>query len=72
MAELITVFWKELADNFTSKRFIILFVLVLLAGVFSIYVAAENIREVVDTATETLFAASDPTSFIFLKLLDNG
>ena len=57
MSGLITVFWKELADDFTSKRFIILFALVLLAGVFAIYVAAGNIREAVPEA-----------KFIFLKL----
>lgn len=57
MSGLITVFWKELADDFTSKRFIILFALVLLAGVFAIYVAAETItQEVVET------------KFVFLKL----
>lgn len=57
MSGLITVFWKELADDFTSKRFIILFALVLLAGVFAIYVAAGNIKEAVPEA-----------KFIFLKL----
>jgi len=57
MQGMITVFWKELADNFSSKRFIILFALVLLAGVFAIYVAAEYIREV-----------EVETQFVFLKL----
>jgi len=57
MSGLVTVFWKELADNFSSKRFIILFALVLLAGVFAIYVAAEYIREV-----------EVETQFVFLKL----
>lgn len=58
MQGLATVFWKELADDFTSKRFIILFALVLLAGVLAIYVAAETIRgEVTGT-----------TQFVFLKL----
>lgn len=52
------VFWKELADHFTSKRFIILFLLVYLAGIATIYVAAQNIRTGV---TET-------TQFIFLRL----
>lgn len=58
MSGLIAVFWKELADHFTSKRFIILFLLVYLAGVAAIYVAAQNIRTGV---TET-------TQFIFLRL----
>lgn len=52
------VFWKELADHFTSKRFIILFLLIYLAGIAAIYVAAQNIRTGV---TET-------TQFIFLRL----
>jgi len=57
MQGLITVFWKEFADDFTRWRFIILFALVLFAGVFAIYIAAENITsEVVDT------------KFVFLRL----
>jgi ABC-2 type transport system permease protein len=58
MRGLITVFRKELADDFTSWRFIILFALVFLAGVFTLYVDGQNIgREVTGT-----------TQFIFLKL----
>lgn len=58
MSGLTAVFWKELADNFSSRRFIILFLLVYLAGIATIYVAAQNIRSGV---TET-------TEFIFLRL----
>jgi ABC-2 type transport system permease protein len=58
MSGLIAVFWKELADNFSSKRFIILFLLVYLAGIATIYVAAQTIRSGV---TET-------TEFVFLRL----
>ena len=58
MSGLIAVFWKELADNFSSKRFVILFLLVYLAGIATIYVAAQTIRTGV---TET-------TEFIFLRL----
>jgi len=68
MSGLITVFWKELADNFTSKRFIILFILVLFAGVFAIYVAAENIRQAVTETDTSLFAATESIRFVFLKL----
>ena len=58
MRGLMTVFRKELADDFTSWRFIILFALVFLAGVFTLYVDGQNIgREVTGT-----------TQFIFLKL----
>jgi ABC-2 type transport system permease protein len=52
------VFWKELADQFNSKRFIILSLLIYAAGILAIYVAAQNIRTGV---TET-------TEFIFLRL----
>ena len=58
MSGLMAVFWKELADHFTSKRFIILSLLIYLAGVATIYVAAQNIRSGI---TET-------TEFIFLRL----
>ena len=58
MRGLMTVFRKELADDFTSWRFIILFALVFLVGVFTLYVDGQNIgREVTGT-----------TQFIFLKL----
>jgi len=68
MTGLITVFWKELSDNFTSWRFMILFALVLLAGVSAIYVAAENIREAVTEASKSPFAATETIRFVFLKL----
>ena len=67
MSGLVTVFWKELADNFSSWRFIILFLLVLLAGLFAIYLAAENIREVVGETSESYFATAE-MRFVFLKL----
>ena len=58
MHGLMTVFRKELADDFTSWRFLILFALVFLAGAFTLYVDGQNIgREVTGT-----------TQFIFLKL----
>jgi len=49
------VFWKELADNFNSKRFIILFMLVYLAGIATIYIAAQNIRSSVGESTDFVF-----------------
>jgi len=58
MSGLIAVFRKELADHFSSKRFIILFLLVYLAGVASIYVAAQTIRS----------GITESTQFIFLRL----
>ena len=58
MSGLMAIFWKELADHFNSKRFIILSLLIYLAGIATIYVAAQNIRTGI---TET-------TEFIFLRL----
>jgi ABC-2 type transport system permease protein len=55
MAGLMEIFWKELADNFNSKRFVILFMLVYLAGVATIYIAAQNIRSTVDDSTRYVF-----------------
>jgi ABC-2 type transport system permease protein len=58
MSGLGAVFWKELADYFNSKRFIILSILVYLAGIAAIYVAAQNIRS----------GITENTQFIFLRL----
>jgi len=57
MSGMITVFRKELADHFTSWRFLILFILVFGVGVYAIYVDAQYIRQAV---TET--------RFVFLQL----
>ena len=58
MSGLISIFWKELSDHFTSKRFIILFLIIYVAGIAAIYMAAQYIR------TEV----TDETKFIFLHL----
>ncbi|MHB1420836.1 MAG: ABC transporter permease [Bacillota bacterium] len=58
------VFRKELADHFTSRRFIILFALVAIAGLSSSYVATQTIRSNVTEA-----AAS---GFVFLRLFSAG
>jgi ABC-2 type transport system permease protein len=55
MSGLLEIFWKELADNFNSKRFVILFLLVYLAGIATIYIAAQNIRGAVDENTRYVF-----------------
>ncbi len=49
------VFWKELADNFGSRRFMILLLLICVVGVVSVYTAAQAI-------------GGAPTEFIFLSL----
>jgi len=57
MQGLMTVFRKELADNFNSWRFIILFVLAFAVSVFAIYIDAQYIRQEVSE-----------TRFVFLQL----
>jgi ABC-2 type transport system permease protein len=57
MQGLMTVFWKELADDFTRWRFIILFAISLAVGILVIYNDAQFIRQAV---TET--------QFVFLQL----
>lgn len=68
MNGLITLFWKELADNFSSWRFILLFAIVFIAGVFSIYTAAQSISEAVTEPTYAYFTELTPSSFVFLRL----
>lgn len=58
MRGMMAVIRKELADHFASKRFVILFLLIYLAGVAAIYIAGQNIRNEV----------SESTRFIFLRL----
>ena len=53
------IFWKELADNFGSRRFLILFILISLIGVFTTYLSSQAI---VAKPAET------PTEFLFLRL----
>jgi len=62
MRGLLTVFKKELQDDFTSWRFIILFLLVLLAGVASVWIAAGNIRGTVTGTSSFAFIALFTTS----------
>lgn len=62
MSGFYTVFKKELEDSFNSWRFIILFTLVLLAGVVAIYIAWGTIRSVVTGTTEFVFLALFTTS----------
>lgn len=61
MPGLLAVFRKEMADQFASKRFLIMFTLILLAGLSATYTAAQAIRVAVSSADAD-------TSFVFLKL----
>ncbi|HEX2988298.1 MAG TPA: ABC transporter permease subunit [Chloroflexota bacterium] len=62
MPGLIAVFRKEMADNFASKRFLIMFALILLAGMSATYTAAQAIRTAVSGSS------SGSVSFVFLLL----
>jgi len=67
------VFRKELADHLASRRFLILFVLILFAAVFATYIATQNIRSVVTPITEfiflNIFTTSGQTQISFLFFL---
>ena len=54
------VFWKELADHFSSRRFMILLALIILTGIWSTYSSGQAIRQDVETS---------PDQFVFLWLL---
>jgi len=56
------VFMKELSDHLSSRRFIILFMLVFLSAMFAIYIAIQTIRSVVGPTTETIFIKLFTTS----------
>ena len=53
MPGLLPVFRKELADHFSSRRFLILFTLVLISGLGASYVAAQGIRDELGRASES-------------------
>ena len=57
------VFWKELADHFSSRRFMILLALIVLIGLWAAYASGQAIRQ--DTE-------NTPTQYVFLFLLTSG
>lgn len=54
------VFWKELSDHFSSRRFMILLAIIVLTGVWAVYASGQSIREDADSVS---------TEFVFLLLL---
>src|SRR5438132_9533088 len=54
------VFCKELADHFSSRRFMILLALIILIGLWSTYASGQAIRQ--DTE-------NSPAQYVFLLLL---
>src|SRR5262247_690464 len=57
------VFWKELADHFSSRRFMILLALIVLIGLWATYASGQAIRQDTESA---------PTQYAFLFLLTSG
>src|SRR3990172_2077869 len=60
MTGLSAVYWKELADHFSSKRFLFIIGLIFLAGLSATYVAALSIRQDL--------ADNPEQPFVFLRL----
>jgi ABC-2 type transport system permease protein len=54
------VFWKELADHFSSRRFMILVIIVLLSGLWASYTTGQAIRQ---------SSQAVPPQFVFLLLM---
>jgi ABC-2 type transport system permease protein len=67
MPGLAAVYRKELADHFSSKRFVILFALVMIAGLGASYVAAQSIR---DELSRT--AGTSSSVFLMVFTASNG
>jgi ABC-2 type transport system permease protein len=57
------VFWKELADHFSSRRFMILLILVLLFGLWGSYSTGQAIRQNSELV---------PPQFVFLLLITSS
>jgi ABC-2 type transport system permease protein len=56
MSGLMPIFWKEFTDHLYSKRFIVLFILIYIAGIVAIYIASQNIRSsIMDNPTQHMF-----------------
>lgn len=62
MNGLMAVLEKEFADNFGSRRFLLLFGIICLAGLFATYVAVQSMKPGVTTGTAV------SVDFVFLKL----
>lgn len=72
MSGLKVVFWKELADNLGSRKFLVLFIIICLTAISIVYILSQNIGEYLDELSKdymflNLFSFSVGTlpSFIF-------
>ena len=50
------VFWKELADHFSSRRFMILLIIIILSGFWATYATGQAIRQNTDTVPYNTFS----------------
>ncbi|HXG53483.1 MAG TPA: ABC transporter permease subunit [candidate division Zixibacteria bacterium] len=57
------VFWKELADHFSSRRFMILLIIIVLSGLWAVYATGQAIRQ---------NSESVPSQYVFLLLLTSS
>ncbi len=57
------VFWKELADHFSSRRFMILLALIVLIGLWATYASGQAIRQNSDVT---------PAQYVFLLLMTSS
>ena len=64
MPGLATIWRKEMADHFSSWRFIILFAMAILAGFYANYVASQSIRAAV--------SEGGIAEFVFLRLFTSS
>ena len=55
MRSILTVYRKELSDQFSSKKFLIMLGLIYIAGLASTYVALQNIRDVASALDKHVF-----------------
>ena len=75
MQGMFAVYRKELSDHLGSRRFLILFILILFAGLSSVYVAAQSIRDQVSQSQDVfllMFTTSSgalPPFFTFISFL---
>jgi len=59
MGGLWVVFWKELNDNFSSRRFLIMFLIICFVAIGASYLSAQNLSSTLEQF---------PTEFVFLRL----
>lgn len=62
---LAAIYWKEVGDHVSGYRFLILFALVIVAGLAALHVGGQTLRD-------TLTATGETDPFVFLRLFTTG